>query len=78
MFKPGSARYTALTVDSLMSLQVVVDAFNPSVLASSCATKVIDFLTVKEESLHSISIPLELQVSPVPEKCTYYHRKDET
>jgi hypothetical protein len=42
---------------------VVVDAFDPCVLASSCATKVFDFLTVKEESLHSISIPLDLEVS---------------
>lgn len=44
------------------ALQVVVDAFDPSVLVSDCATRVFDFTTVKEEELHDISIPLNLTV----------------
>ena len=38
-----------------------MDYFDPSVLASTCNTKVFDFLTITEESLHDIVIPLELQ-----------------
>lgn len=45
-----------------MVLQVVVDAFDPNLLVSSCATKVFDFLTVSEADLTDISIPLSLQV----------------
>lgn len=45
-----------------MMLQVVVDAFDPNLLVSSCATKVFDFLTVSEADLTDISIPLSLQV----------------
>lgn len=43
--------------------QVVVDAFDPSVLVSDCATRVFDFSTMKEEELHDIQIPLDLLVA---------------
>lgn len=43
-------------------LQVVVDAFDPSVLVSDCATHVFDFATMKETELHDINIPLNLVV----------------
>eukprot|EP00775_Hariotina_reticulata_P011763 gene11763-11908_t len=43
--------------------QVVVDAFDPSVLVSDCATRVFDFATMKETELHDISIPLNLVVA---------------
>jgi histone-arginine methyltransferase CARM1 len=46
----------------LLRLQVVVDAFDPSVLVSDCATHVLDFATAKEEELYDISIPLNLTV----------------
>lgn len=42
--------------------QVVVDAFDSSVLVSNCATKVFDFGTVPEKALHDIVIPLQLMV----------------
>jgi hypothetical protein len=44
------------------ALQVVVDAFDPSVLVSDCATRVFDFMTMKEKELHDIQIPLDLLV----------------
>ncbi|KAG1670298.1 hypothetical protein FOA52_003648 [Chlamydomonas sp. UWO 241] len=55
---------TSLQADAMDSYfaQVVVDAFKPSTLVSSCATKVLDFLTVSESELHDISIPLSLKV----------------
>jgi histone-arginine methyltransferase CARM1 len=43
-------------------LQVVVDAFDPSVLVSDCATHVLDFASIKEEELYDINIPLNLTV----------------
>ncbi|WIA08179.1 hypothetical protein OEZ85_007633 [Tetradesmus obliquus] len=43
--------------------QVVVDAFDPSVLVSDCATHVLDFATVSEEELYDINIPLNLTVA---------------
>ncbi len=46
-------------------MQVVVDAFDQGVLASTCGTKIIDFGTVKESDLHDMSIPLQLQVTGV-------------
>jgi hypothetical protein len=45
-----------------LSKQVVVDAFDPSVLVSDCATRVFDFSTMKEEELHDIHMPLDLLV----------------
>lgn len=42
--------------------QVVVDAFDPSVLVSDCATHVFDFSTMQEAELHDIRIPLDLLV----------------
>eukprot|EP00879_Flechtneria_rotunda_P016020 GHRR01016756.1.p1 GENE.GHRR01016756.1~~GHRR01016756.1.p1 ORF type:complete len:244 (+),score=67.36 GHRR01016756.1:488-1219(+) len=42
--------------------QVVVDAFDPSVLVSDCASRIFDFATVKEEELHDINIFLSLTV----------------
>jgi len=53
-------------VDSYFA-QVVVDAFDQSVLVSTCATKIFDFATMTEPSLYDILIPLQLQVtSPGP------------
>lgn len=49
-----------------LSMQVVVDAFDPSVLVSDCATRVFDFSTMKEEELHDIHIPLDLLVGKHP------------
>lgn len=43
-------------------VQVVVDAFDPSVLVSDCATHVLDFTSLKEDELHDIMIPLNLTV----------------
>lgn len=43
-----------------MCVQVVVDAFDSSVLVSNCATKVYDFGTVPEKALHDIVIPLQV------------------
>jgi len=40
--------------------QVVVDAFDPSILVSQPHTHVVDFRTVKEEELLQIRIPLDL------------------
>lgn len=57
-------------VDSYFS-QVVVDAFSPQVLVSTCATKVVDFGTVTEAMLQDILIPLELQVT-CPAPCTVH------
>lgn len=41
--------------------QVVVDAFDPAVLASLSTCKNFDFGTIKEEELHDIKIPINLQ-----------------
>jgi hypothetical protein len=49
-------------------LQVVVDAFDPSVLVSDCATHVLDFATVKEEELYDIHIPLNITVG----ECSFH------
>lgn len=51
-----------MCVDVFLCTQVVVDAFDPSVLVSDCATRVFDFSTMKEEELHDIQIPLDLLV----------------
>lgn len=51
--------------------QVVVDAFDSAALASSCATKVFDFGTCPEQSLHNIDVPLQLQVTH-PGPCTIH------
>lgn len=53
---------TIMRVDVYVCTQVVVDAFDPSVLVSDCATRVFDFSTMKEEELHDIQIPLDLLV----------------
>lgn len=42
--------------------QVVVDAFDPSVLVSDARTEVLDFRTIKEEQLHVINMPLNQQI----------------
>jgi type I protein arginine methyltransferase len=44
-------------------LQVVVDAFDPSVLVSTCETKTFDFGTITEAEMADIVIPLDLQVA---------------
>jgi hypothetical protein len=46
----------------LLSRQVVVDAFDPSLLVSEARTEVLDFRTMKEEELHEIRMPLNLKV----------------
>ena len=46
--------------------QVVVDAFDQSVLSSTCATKIFDFGTMQPEELHDIIIPLQLQARLFP------------
>ncbi|GIL64457.1 hypothetical protein Vafri_18372 [Volvox africanus] len=40
--------------------QVVVDAFDPSLLVTSCATRALDFGTLPEAELLDIDMPLEL------------------
>ena len=47
----------------LLLLQVVVDAIDPSVLVSQCASKTFDFGSVTEPELTSFAIPLQLQIS---------------
>lgn len=46
----------------LADLQVVVDAVDPSLLASTSTNKTFDFGTIREEELHDIEIPLALEV----------------
>ncbi len=41
--------------------QVVIDAFDPSLLTSDWNTKVLDFGTISEQELHVISLPLSLR-----------------
>lgn len=43
--------------------QVVVDAFDPSLLVSGCATRVFDFSTISESELHDFEVPLQLTVA---------------
>ncbi|KXZ44487.1 hypothetical protein GPECTOR_67g328 [Gonium pectorale] len=45
--------------------QVVVDAFEPSVLVSSCASRLLDFGSVTERELLDIDLPLQLVTGPV-------------
>ena len=42
--------------------QVVVDAIDPSVIVSPCASKTFDFGRVSEPELTNFSIPLKLQI----------------
>ncbi|GIL86442.1 hypothetical protein Vretimale_11624 [Volvox reticuliferus] len=44
--------------------QVVVDAFDPSLLVTSCATRALDFGTLPEADLLDIDMPLELSTGP--------------
>lgn len=53
LYKPAVDSYYA---------QVVVDAFDPSLLVSNYATRMLDLLSVKEEDLLDITIPLSLTV----------------
>lgn len=48
-------------IDICSTVQVVVDAIDPNLLASTPASKTFDFGTVSEEDLHDIEIPLSLQ-----------------
>lgn len=41
---------------------MVVDAFDPGILVSDCATRVFDFSTIAEQELYDINIPLNLAV----------------
>lgn len=43
-------------------MQVVVDAIDPSVLVSACASRQFDFLEMQEQELHNVVIPLDLEV----------------
>lgn len=53
----------AIPLIPLIPLQVVVDAFDPSILVSGVATRVFDFSTATEAELRVIELPLELTVS---------------
>ena len=53
----------AYASSSMLLLQVVVDAIDPSVLVSQCASKTFDFGSVTEPELTSFAIPLQLQIS---------------
>ncbi|KAI8468281.1 MAG: putative histone-arginine methyltransferase CARM1 [Monoraphidium minutum] len=57
LFEPAAESYFA---------QVVVDAFDPSILVSGCATRVFDFATATEADLADIEIPLSLTVAAPP------------
>ena len=48
------------------ALQVIVDAFDPAILASDVVTRVIDLLLTPEQALHDILIPLQLHISGGP------------
>lgn len=39
-----------------------MDAIDPSVLVSACASRQFDFLEMQEQELHNIVIPLDLEV----------------
>ena len=56
----SSTSATHLVVNAC-ALQVVVDAIDSRVIVSALASKTFDFGTVKEEELHNIKIPVELQ-----------------
>ncbi|KAK9808329.1 hypothetical protein WJX73_002343 [Symbiochloris irregularis] len=43
--------------------QVVVDAIDPRVLVSECATRAFNFDSIDESELHEINIPLSFQIS---------------
>ena len=45
-----------------VAMQVVVDAIDPSVIVSPCASKTFDFGSVSEPELTNFSIPLKLQI----------------
>ncbi|EFJ40511.1 hypothetical protein VOLCADRAFT_69442, partial [Volvox carteri f. nagariensis] len=45
--------------------QVVVDAFDPALLVTSCATRALDFGHVAESELLDIDMPLQLVTGPV-------------
>ena len=45
----------------MLVLQVVVDAIDPSVIVSQCASKTFDFGSVTEPELTNFTIPLQLQ-----------------
>lgn len=51
----------------MRALQVVVDAFDPSILITERAIKEFNFHTVREEELHNILMPLRLPV------CKFQH-----
>lgn len=51
-----------------MVLQVVVDAIDPTVLVSQCASKTFDFGSVTEPQLTNFTIPLQLQIGG---SCTF-------
>lgn len=49
-------------VSNLAALQVVVDAIDPRVLVSECATRAFNFDSIDEKELHEINIPLSFQI----------------
>ena len=57
---------TAASCVEVMVCQVVVDAVDPRVLVSECATRSFDFATVREEELHDITIPLDFTIGVRP------------
>ncbi|KAI7843757.1 hypothetical protein COHA_002655 [Chlorella ohadii] len=64
----GRVHVCAFSDETLMS-EVVVDQIPPNVLVSNCVSKTFDFLTISEQELYEIVIPLSLQVA-VP--CTVH------
>ena len=61
--RQDSLHVEGLATMSVLLLQVVVDAIDPSMLVSQCASKTFDFGSVTEPELTSFAIPLQLQIS---------------
>lgn len=61
----------------LLWLQVVVDAIDPSVIVSQCASKTFDFGSITDPELINFTIPLQLQIG-IPSKqaqgCAFHGR----
>ena len=50
----------------------MVDAVDPRVLVSECATRSFDFDSIAESELHEINIPLSFQIC-VPQPSCFMH-----
>ena len=61
----------------LLWLQVVVDAIDPSVIVSQCASKTFDFGSITDPELVNFTIPLQLQIgmpSKEAQECALHGR----